>query len=155
MKRVSIVILCLGGVLVGGIAGLRSCQREGWERMLYGPYAGFAFAGQITNQPVSILPIRSRGQLEVYEPAGEIAPVVVLRSKTGVVEWSRLLLPEQGFEGGQLKRAAVRDLRLKRLERDRNGHEVLFSCDWDWGGKEAGLIDLDNQYRFKTFRISW
>ena len=121
----------------------------------FGPYTGMQFTNEITNTPVSFLAIPSSGQLEVYEPANEIAPVIVMRSKDGVLQWSRLLLPEQRFEDGQVKQAAVRDLRLKRLERDRDCYEVLFSCDWDWGGKEAGLLDLDNEYRFKSFRISW
>jgi hypothetical protein len=30
-------------------------------------------------------------------------------------------------------------LRLQRIERDRQGYGVFFTCDWDWGGKEGGL----------------
>ena len=54
-----------------------------------------------------------------------------------------------------MERAGVRQLRLERIDRDSQGYRVFFTCDWDWGGKEGGLIDLDREYGFRSFRISW
>lgn len=155
MKAAWIVIAILIAMLGASILGIRSCQRAGWEATLRGPYVGMGFTGDLTNPPVSVLLIPPNRKLEVYEFTSQTAPVLVLRSETGAVQWSRLLVPEQRFNDGQVRRAGVRELRLQKLERDRNGHEVFFSCDWDWGGREGGLIDLDGQYAFKSFRISW
>ena len=149
--------IVLGIILSIGLAvfGWQSCQRGGWESALRGPYAGLVFTNNLTNQPVSILPIPSRGQLEVHEVAFQIGPVLALRSEAGTVQWCRLLVPERKAQDGSVERAGVRALRLRRLERDRHGYEVLFSCDWDWGGREGGFIGIDNNYAFQDFRISW
>jgi hypothetical protein len=155
VKTTLIITLALAALLAASVFGLRSCQRAGWESSLYGPYAGLPFTGDLTNSPVSVLAVPSRGELQVYEFASHSNPVLVLRSGTGVVEWSRLLVPEQRFGDGSVERAGVSELRLKRLQRDKDGHEVFFTCDWDWGGREGGLIDLDSVYGFKSFRISW
>lgn len=155
MKKFWVLSLILIIAIVGGVFGLRSCQRAGWESSLFGPYTGQPFEGEIANPPVSMLTIPSHGRLEVYELVSEQVPVLVLRSERGAVLWSRWVLPERRLDDGSVIRAGVRQLRLVRLERDRHGFEVFFTCDWDWGGMEGGLIDLDNDYGFKSFRISW
>ena len=155
MKAVGIAIATLIPLLGVSIVGLRSCQREGWERTLFGPYAGIPFTGDLTNPPASVLPIPSHGRLEVHELPSHTAPVVALRSEQGVIQWSRLLVPERHLDDGRTEHAGVRELRLHRLERDRVGYEVFITCDWDWGGREGGLIDLDSAYGFKSFRLSW
>ena len=66
-----------------------------------------------------------------------------------------MLVPERQLAGGGVERAGVRELRLHRLERDGARYEVYITCDWEWGGKEGGLIDLDSEYGFKSFRLSW
>lgn len=149
------VPLSLIVVFVGGFLAVRSCQREGWEAALTGPYRGSSFVGDITNTPVSTLPVPSRGRLEVYELPSRTAPVLVLRSEAGDIQWSRLLAPERRGRDGEIERAAVRQFRLHRLERDGAGYEVFVTCDWEWGGHEGGLIDLDSDYGFKSFRLSW
>jgi hypothetical protein len=155
VRRPLIIALALVVLLAAGAWAVRSCQRAGWESSLRGPYAGLPFTADLTNSPVSVLPIPSRGQLEVYELVSYTNPVLVLRSGTGAIQWARLLVPEQRFGDGRTGRAGVRELRLKRLNRAKHGYEALFTCDWDWGGREGGLIDLDSEYGFKSFRISW
>jgi hypothetical protein len=54
-----------------------------------------------------------------------------------------------------MEHAGVRQLRLQRIERDNQGYEVFFTCDWDWGGKEGGLIELGSDCEFKSFSVSW
>jgi hypothetical protein len=142
-------------LVAAGVLGMRSWRRAGWESSLRGPYPGLPFADVFTNSPASVLLVPSGGQLEVYELVAHTNPVLVLRSETGAVKWSRLLMPEQRLRDETVERASVRGLRLKRLEHHKQGHEVLFTCDWDWGGKESGLIDLDTEYGFKSFSISW
>ena len=155
VKTTLIIALALVALLAASVFGLRSCQRAGWESSLRGPYVGLPVTGDLTNSPVSVLAVPAHGELQVYELASHTNPVLVLRSATGAVQWSRLLVPEQRLGDGPLERAGVRELRLKRLECDKNGHEIFFTCDWDWGGREGGLINLDSEYGFKSFRISW
>jgi hypothetical protein len=155
VKTTAIITIALAVSLIASVLGIRSCQRAGWESSMYGPYVGFPFTDPLTNSPVSVLPVPSVGKLEVYELVSHTNPVLVLRSEAGAVQWSRLLVPEQRFDNGRVERAGVREVRLQKLEHDTHGHEVFFTCDWDWGGREGGLIDLDSQYGFKSFRISW
>lgn len=49
----------------------------------------------------------------------------------------------------------MRELRLQGLERRNTNYVVFISCDWDWGGREGGMIELDNDYGFKSFSLSW
>ncbi len=155
MKTTGLALVVLVGLLATSVLGIRSCQRAGWESSLRGPYSGIPFTGDFTNRAVSVLPIRSRGALEIHEVPSQANPVLVLRSEAGAVQWSRLLTPEQQFDGRQVERAGIREVQLKSLERNRHGHQVFFTCDWDWGGREGGLIDLDSEYGFKSFRIGW
>jgi hypothetical protein len=155
VKTTWIAIAAMAGALVAGVVGLRSCQRAGWERTLLGPYVGLPFADALTNSPVSVLPLVSGGRLEVHEVPAHSAPVLALRSDAGAIHWSRLLQPERRLLDGRVEHAGMRQLRLERIERDRQGYGVFFTCDWDWGGKEGGLIDLDGDYGFKSFRIGW
>ena len=155
MKAAWIVIAILIAMLGASILGIRSCQRAGWEATLRGPYVGMPFTGDLTNPPVSVLLVPHYGKLEVHEFAAQTAPVLALRSDAGAVQWSRWLVPERRSGDGSVERAGVRELRLQRLERDRDGHEIFFTCVWDWGGREGGLIDLDSRYAFKSFKISW
>jgi len=153
--RMSLIVTGTLIAVFGSLWGLRSCQREGWERMLYGPYEGVAFTDDLTNSPASVLTIASHGRLEIYELPSETAPVLAPRSEDGTIQWSRMLVPQRRLDDGRTERAAVRELRLHRVERDRDGYEVFITCDWDWGGREGGLIDLDGDYGFKSFRLSW
>ena len=57
-------------VLLAAFLGLRSCQRQFWERTLHGPFTGIAYTGSITGSPVSVLAVPSHGQLEVHELEG-------------------------------------------------------------------------------------
>jgi hypothetical protein len=155
VKTTWIVLAALVALIAASVLGIRSCQRAGWESSLRGPYVGLLFTGDLTNQPASVLPVPPQGKLEVYELASQSAPVLVLRSDAGAIQWSRVLVPEQRLDDGRVERAGVREVRLQRLERDKHGNEVFFTCDWDWGGREGGLIDLDSDYGFRSFRISW
>jgi hypothetical protein len=155
VKTAWIVLAALVALIAASVLGIRSCRRAGWESSLRGPYVGLPFTGVLTNRPASVLAVSSHGKLEVYELASQSAPVLVLRSDAGAIQWSRVLVPEQRLDNGRVERAGVREVRLQRLERDKHGHEVFFTCDWDWGGREGGLIDLDSDYGFKSFRISW
>jgi len=135
--------------------GLVAPWRGHWERTLYGPFAGAAYSGSITTAPASVLAVPSRGQLEVHEVQGYTNPVVLLRSPTGDIQWSRLFMPEKKRQDGTLHHAGLRELRLRNLEHRGTGSVVFVTCDWDWGGKEGGLIELDTNYKFKSFSLSW
>lgn len=154
-KSVWILIVCCLASLVAAFFGLRSCQRQVWERTLYGPYTGAAYSGSITTAPVSVLAIPARGQLEVHEIPAYTNSLVLLRSPAGAIQWSRLLVPEKRQTDGTMYRASLRELRLHNWERRGTVSVVFITCVWDWGGREGGLIELDKDYEFRSFKVSW
>ena len=155
MKKALWILLPVTAILLAMFIGLRSCGRKLWERTLDGPFIGRVYSESITGSPASVLIIPSRGQLEVYELKSYTNPVVLLRSPDGNIKWSRLFMPGKKFADGTIGYAGLRELRLLSLETRSTGSVVYVSCDWDWGGKENGLIDLDSDYGFKSFGLSW
>lgn len=153
-KTLLILVPCLAAVLVG-FFGLRFYGRQYWERTLLGPFAGEAYVGNVTGTPTSVLAIPTRGQLEVYETNSRANPVVLLRSPAGEVQWSQLFVPEYKTADGTLERPGLRELKLRRWERRGTGPVVFVTCDWDWGGREGGMIEMDENYGFRNFRLSW
>jgi hypothetical protein len=153
-KAVLIFVSCLAALIVGYL-GLRSSGRQFWERTLRGPFTGAAYAGSISGTPASVLAIPSRGQLEVHESQTRTNPVVLLRSPGGAVQWSRLFVPQQTRQDGTVEQAGVRELRLQSWEPRSTGVVVFVECDWDWGGREGGLIVLDGDAGFRSFSLSW
>ena len=153
-KALWILVPCLAGLVVAFL-GLRSCGRQFWERTLHGPFTGIAYTGSITSSPASVLAIPSRGQLEVHESQSRTNPIVLLRSASGDIQWSRLFIPQKNRQDGTVEHAGLRELRLLSWERRSTGSVVRVSCDWDWGGREGGLIALDTNYGFKSFSLSW
>ena len=109
----------------------------------------------MTNPPVSVLILPSRGRLEVHELQSYTNPVVLLRSLSGDVQWSRLLIPEKARQDGTVDHASLRELHLQSCEQRGTGSVIFVTCVWDWGGKEGGLIELDADYGFKSFSLSW
>jgi hypothetical protein len=153
-KTLFILVPCLA-TLVVGFFGLRSCERQFWERTLHGPFTGVAYTGIITGTPASVLAIPSHGQLEVHETQTRTNPIVLLRLPTGEVQWSRLFIPQQKSQDGVVEHAGLRELRLRSWERRSTGSVVFVTCDWDWGGREGGLVELDLDYGFRSFSLSW
>lgn len=147
------IVICLAA-LGAGFWGLCLSGRRFWESTLNGPFMGAPYSGSITTAPASALEIPARGRLEVHEVSPLTNPVVVFRSSSGTIQWSRLFVPERKRDG-QIERAGLRNLLLRQLEERGTGAVVVISCDWDWGGREGGLIDLDSDYGFKSFRLSW
>lgn len=155
MKKAVICVVIAVVMLTAAVVGFKPLQRKGWEAGLLGPYPGMPYDGAITNAPVSWLYVSPAGRLEVHEFAGLMAPVLVLRARDGSVRWSRHLLPERKRGDGPVERAGVRRLRLREWEKRKTGYCIRMTCDWDWGGPEAGLIDLNNDFGFESVRISW
>lgn len=155
MKKTLLILLPGLAVFVAALFALRSCQRQFWEHTLDGPFTGVPYSGSITTAPVSVLSIPARGQLEVHELPAHTNPVVLLRSARGDIQWSRLFRPEKKRPDGTVGHAALRELRLQGWERRGTGSVVSVTCDWDWGGRESGLIELDSDSGFKSFSLSW
>ena len=153
-KLLWITVICAGG-LAATIWRMRSCSHAFWERTLAGPFTGTAFIGDITTAPTSMLAIPSHGQLEVHDVQSQTNSIVLLRSADGGVQWSRLFVPEKKQPDGTVRRAGLRNLRLLTLEQRSTNYVVFIACDWDWGGKEGGIIELGNDYVFRSFSLSW
>lgn len=155
MKKPLRTLLFVSVVLSAAFVVLHSIRQRLWERSLDGPFIGIPYTGSVTTAPTSVLRIPSHGQLEVHQLESYPNPIVLLRSSTGDIQWSRLFVPEKKQQEGTIKRAGLRDLRLLSWERRSAGAVVFVSCDWDWGGKEGGLIQFDTEFRFKDFSLSW
>ena len=136
------------------VLGFRYFAFRFWERTLKGPFTGAAYSGTLPAQPTSTLPLSSDARLEFYEVSGASVPVLVLR-RGGSVQWSRLLLPQRHESDGSTSTAAIRDARFQRRVFTVSGSCALFTCDWDWGGREAGLVYLASDTSFNHFGISW
>lgn len=67
----------------------------------------------------------------------------------------RLFMPEKMRADGKVDRAALRELRLQSWRQRGTGSAVFVTCNWDWGGREGGLIELDPDGGFKSFSLSW
>lgn len=119
-----------------------------------GPFTGAVFTGALSSQPTSTLPLSGAARLEFYEVPEASVPVLVLR-RGSAVQWSRLLLPQRQEEDGSISTAAIRDARFRRCIFATSGVRVFFTCDWDWGGHEGGLIHLSSDLVFDHFGISW
>jgi hypothetical protein len=155
MKRPLRILLLVSVAILAAFLVVRSLSKSLWERTLYGPFTGVPYSSGITTAPTSILTIPSHGQLEVHELQSYTNPVVLLRSASGDIQWSRLLLPEKKRQDGTIEHAGLREFRLRSWEPRSTGSVVFVSCDWDWGGNERGLIELNADYGFKSFSLSW
>ena len=125
-----------------------------WEGTLKGPFTGTAFTGTLPSRPTSSLSLSGDARLEFYEVPEASVPVLVLRHGS-TVQWSRLLLPQRQEPNGTTSTAAIRDARFERRVFTMSGTRVRFTCDWDWGGREGGLVYLANDQSFDHFGISW
>lgn len=155
VSRMLILSAVCGGIILATGIGLQRCQNAGWKSTLRGPYEGRVFSGEVIGPPTSKLSVDSEGAFEVYQVSGQIAPVLVWRVSTGHVQWKRLLLPTKVKEDGSSEEAGLRDLVLHRLIEKEAGYELEITCDWDWGGRERGLVDLDHDLLFRGLRLSW
>lgn len=155
MKKPLWTLLFVSVAIIAAFLLLRSASQRFWERTLDGPFTGMPYSGSITTAPASVLAIPSRGQLEVHELQSYTNPVVLLRSASGDIRWSRLFMPERKRQDVTVEHAGLRELRLRSWERCSTGSVVFVSCDWDWGGREGGLIEFDADYGFKSFSLSW
>lgn len=126
-----------------------------WEASLMGPYDGVPFTETTSSRPVSTLFVHGYGQLEVHEISDQTVPLLLLRAPDGGVRWQRLLQPERRYKDGSASTAFLRELRLHRIQRDPVGYRVQLSCDWEWGGREGGLIYLNPDFSFRGFALSW
>jgi len=155
VKKPLRILLLVSVTILAAFLVLRSVGQRLWELKLWGPYTGVLYDGSITTSPTSVLTIPSHGQLEVHELSSHTNPVVLLRSETGDIQWARLFIPEKKRQDGTIEHAGLRELRLLSWEPRSTGSVVFLSCDWDWGGKEGGVIELDADYGFKSFSLSW
>lgn len=152
-KRI-IFILCSVALLAAAFLGFRIFAFRFWERSLTGPFTGIAYTGTLPSQPTSTLPLSVDSRLEFYEVPDASVPVLVLRHGTAV-QWSQLLLPQRQQPNGSTSTASIRDARLQRRVFTLSGTRALFTCDWDWGGREGGLLYLASDKSFDHFGISW
>jgi hypothetical protein len=153
-RTLTIGIVSAVALFIAGVIGFRAFTFKMWEGTLFGPYTGRAFTGELSSQPTSSLNITSGATLELHESAKFSAPILALR-RDGHIEWAHVLQPERPLRDGSFETAGVRKAQLRKRIAAHSGTRVIFSCDWDWGGRESGLIYLAGDQSFDHFGISW
>ncbi|HSH16986.1 MAG TPA: hypothetical protein VLD18_13180 [Verrucomicrobiae bacterium] len=141
--------------LIFALLYLAALREKFYVRMMYGPYHGLEFSGDLPSSVASELRLKSGGQLAVYNVSDKSAPALVLWAPSGERQWSRLMVPIQSYKDGSTKECWLRDLKLQKLSRSDEGFEVDITCNWELGGFEGGRIYLDRHYGFKDFKLSW
>jgi hypothetical protein len=146
-----LVLVAIGGVvyltLVRPFLGF-------WEKTLR-RFPGEAYAGELVAPPASQLILRDGLRMEAVPERKADTYVIVLR-EDDAVKWRRLLLAEHRAPNAATPELLwIRDLHLLSAQRRSDGWAVRFSCDWEWGGKEQGLIFLNPDYSFREVGISW
>ncbi len=160
-KKLLIITFALALPIVS-IAGCLGClmfvHNPMWDGTLMGPYIGVTYEEEVVGEPVSSLNLKDAG-LAIYEIEEKDNPVLIIRSKEGDLLSQTLLLPEKEYEDGEVLKAFLKDLRLHRRQyfsqHAGDGITVLITCNWEWGGKEAGLLCLNNDFSFKEMWLSW
>jgi hypothetical protein len=154
-KRRILTLLFVSLALWIGWASWNLATYDFWEATLIGPFQGTVYQGELPPKPTSVLDLSRGAQLELYEIPGASVPVLALR-RDAKIEWRQFLLPERRSPDGKVTTAAIRDARFRhRVASFSRGTKVKFTCDWDWGGPEAGLIYLKPDQTLDHFGISW
>lgn len=150
----AIIVICSVALLAIDIVAFRDATFRFWEGSLIGPFAGKPYSGTLPSQPTSTLRLSNNDRLEFCEVSGASVPVLALR-RDDIVQWSQLLLPQRPMPDGSIATAAIRNARFDYRIFTLSGTRARFTCDWDWGGREGGLVYLTSDRSFDHFGISW
>lgn len=154
--RVLFLLIGFGVLLViGTIWVLRSTAGWYWEKTLLGPYAAVDYDNKLTQSPVSELSLDKDRRLAVYEPRPAEAPVIALISAVGSRYWAKVLSLQETNSSGVPQRLWVKQVRLSSVKKVSSGYKVKILCEWQRGGKEQGLILLNQDGSFKSVWLSW
>ena len=122
---------------------------------MFGPYEGADYELPVNSTLTSTSKIKNIGSLGVYEIPDVDAPVLALRDLKDKISWAILLQPTKESEDGTITTAYLRNLKILDSTYRGDSHTIEISCDWEWGGKERGLIYLNDDYTFRNFALSW
>jgi hypothetical protein len=152
-RRTSITILISGTLLVLACVAARRFQQRAWERFLIS-FRGEPFVGELEGSPASSLQLSDGHSVLIYE-RGTNHPILVMRSPTQSNLWKQALVPENVVADGSVRRGVIHDIDFKFAQPYRGGVKVFVSCDWFWGGHEAGIIYIGPRHVFEGFALSW
>lgn len=154
MKKAVIILLLLGAAVASWFA-IKAFAFNQWEATLVGPFYGSNYVGQLEGLPVSLLNLQNGIILQIYRVPNCNDPILNLRSALGSNIWSRLLIPEDVASDYSKRHGQIMDIKLIRIYQHKAGYKVYMTCNWNWGGKEAGLIYLDHNFSFQSFSLGW
>jgi hypothetical protein len=158
MRRASRILLAAGNCVVALFLFLKYVYNPVWDGTLMGPYPGRPYEGDLPKGPAAFFAVDSV-RLEVYETAGTNNPILVIRSERGDVLSRALLVPERRNGERDVIAATVRDLRMHKRKlyscHGLGGPIILITCDWEWGGREGGLLCLKDDLSFGEMWLSW
>ena len=126
--------------------------------MLWGPYVGETYTGELQLLPVSSLELPGVN-LEVHQVPGLENAILVCRSVSGHILSQTALIPTRTDENSQTIPPSISEMELVSVYHPiRLTNEtvcVYVHCDWEWGGREGGLLFLDENFNFKELWLSW
>lgn len=149
-----VFIVVAAFAIIGGLNLMEKARFSAWERMLKGPYLGAEASapGASTNLSLSLA---NGTTLTLFEDADQ-GTVLSFRDVSGQSRWSRLLIAEeQSKEGNGTNRTKLRNVSFQEVKKTKDGLKVVFICDWDWGGREQGVIYLSPELDFRSFAVGW
>ena len=135
---------------------MASNRTPGWEKYLTGPFHGSEYKGALSGDVIGSLPIPEHSAvLELFRAQNSPDPVLRLRTSAGTNDWQQLLIPTALNKDGTLRRGQIKEMKLDTYQQTTEGIKVYISCDWDWGGKEPGVLYLGKNLALQAFRLGW
>ena len=150
-----IIVVVAATLVFGGTLVSRKVHNRLWEGMLDGPFVGRSFTNAPVGDPVTKLDAGQIGILEAYQATNQPAPILLLRDSSGIIRWSRELLPVKENSENHSQEVGLRNLVLNKVERRDDALIVWIGCHRDNGGNEDGQIHLNLDGEFFHFMLSW
>ena len=92
--------------------------------------------------------------MEVYEGVLTNSPVIIVRSVDRSKSSTNALIARKTFATGKTIIASIERVELESAEWYLGKRVVWFTCVWELGGKERGIICLDHRYTPSSFYIT-
>ena len=156
MKRIRniavVILLCWLGLRVVG----ELCLRHPPPTFhCVGPYFGQQYNNTLITEAVFSLELPSKMSAEVYYEADQDYPIFVIRSSADKIQSKILLIPKRTNVDERVDAKWIGALKKGKVYPASDGHVISFGCNWEYGGKEAGYIYLNNDHSFKEMWIGY
>jgi len=148
------VIFLLAGFSIAYRLVIRALQYK--EGNMRGPYYGTPCITNRFDPKADSIRLGQKHILELHQADTNENPNLILRDiETGGVKWCQTLAPIQSHDDGTSKAYRIYWMKFRRIVKEDSLTIIHVYCDWENGGKEAGIIYLDKQGSFQHFKLDW